>query len=302
MMGWSWRHAFESQLTIRLHRITFEGYQGERIVFPRLYQTDEVVMHGYQLRRVTDDRFEVTHRRMGTQEFVRDVRGSGVARLVRVRGESASVDLTYDNHRRIERIQEHSNVLGTAPASYTMRYDEAGQLAEVWGARFGQPPARLVRYHYNSGGHLVRAEDAAGACEAYSYDGLHRLTRATDRNGYAFGWEYDHEGRCAKTQGEDGLWFAEFSYAPGTTTMKVHDGSAYTFTFDEDGVITEVVGPCGGVNKRIRDAAGRVLAEVDSSGRKIEFVYDEHGAWLRDATHLVTSSRRAWMPMAFPRP
>ncbi|MEM6993479.1 MAG: DUF6531 domain-containing protein [Myxococcota bacterium] len=277
VMGWSWRHAFESRLRITLHRVTFEGFQGEEIVFPRLRETDEVAMHGYVLKRLTDDRFVVTHRRYGAMEFERDGRGSGVARLYRVQRDGNTVELKYDRHRRLETIVERGAVLGSTSATYTVRYDDAGQLAEVWGSRFGEPPARLVAYDYDHAGHLSRATDSDNTADLYEYDALHRLTKATDRIGYTFHWDYDQEGRCIKTHGDDGLWHAEFAYEPGTTTMTIHDGSTYVFVYDEDGVITSVTGPCGSEKKRIRDPSGRVIAEVLPSGQRINFIYDDQG-------------------------
>ncbi|MBL4688344.1 MAG: hypothetical protein JKY37_27400 [Nannocystaceae bacterium] len=285
VMGWSWRHTFESRLSIRLHQVIFEGFEGEEIVFPRLRETDEVSMHGYKLRRLSDDRFTVSHRRSGTIEFERHGRGSGVARLVCIHRDGNTVELKYDRHRRVESVVERTAVLGSKPATYLLRYDDGGQLREVWGSRFGEPTARLAQYHYDHAGHLVRAEDAGGVADVYTYDAVHRMVRATDRIGYTFGWEYDHHGRCIKTQGEDGLWHAEFEYEPGVTKMKIHDGSEYTFVYDEDGVITSVAGPCGSEKKRLRDPSGRVVAEVDVGGQRIDFIYDDDGGLIARRNH-----------------
>lgn len=282
VLGFGWRHVFESRLSIRLHRVTFVGYQGERIVFPLLPQTSrardggEVAMHGYRLRRLSDRRFSVTHRRLGTLEFERDAPGSGTARMVAVRGGEAEVTIEYDEARRLQRIVERR---GSELATYGARYDAAGQLAEIWGGRYGEPQTRLVRYHVDAKGDLVRAEDAAAVADEYVYDGVHRMVRSTDRIGYGFVWSYDHEGRCSETQGHDGLWYARFEYLPAAqkTVMTIHDGSAYTFHYDEDGVITKVIGPCGSEKLRLRGEDGRVLAEIDAAGQRIEFVYDGSG-------------------------
>jgi len=276
VLGWSWRHVFESRLVIELHRVTFEGYQGERIAFPRLRDADESTMHGYRLRRLSAHRFVVTHRRLGSLEFQRIDPSSRVARLIGVFGDETNIELSYDAHRRLHAIVERCTGRGSASATYTLRYDDVGQLTEVWGARLGMPSARFVRYHYDHAGLLLRAEDPAGRCDAYVYDGVHRIVRATDRTGYGFSWEYDQDGRCVKTQGEDGLWYAAFEYRPQeqTTRMTIHDGSAYSFAYDEDGVITKVVGPCGSVKHRIRALDGRVIAEVDAGGQRIDFLYD----------------------------
>lgn len=280
VLGWGWRHVFESRLVIRLHRITFEGFQGESIVFPRLRGAEDdggVAMHGYRLRRISALRFVVSHPRSGSMEFQQDAPGSAIARMVSLRGDETVAHVRYDAHRRPAEIVEHA---GADSAAYSLHYDEAGQLAEIRGSRFGEPPARLVRYHYDLAGHLLRAEDSAGACDTYVYDGVHRIIHATDRIGYGFRWVYDHEGRCIETQGEDGLWYARFEYLPDkqTTNMTIHDGSVYSYKYDEDGVITAITGPCGGVKTRVRAPDGRVLAEIEAGGQRVDFLYDESGA------------------------
>jgi len=283
VLGFGWRHAFESSLSIQLHRVTFAGWQGEQIVFPRLRGTDEVVMHGYRLRRLENHRFAVSHPRLGTLMFQQDGPGSGVARLIGVRQAKHVIELRYDAHRRLVEIVERAAAavaVAAAVATYALRYDDAGHLAEVWGSRFGEPSARLVRYRHDLAGDLLGADDIAGKSDAYAYDRTHRIVRATDRIAYSFTWTYDMEGRCTETQGTDGLWFAAFEYLPDkqTTKMTIHDGSVYTFVYDEDGVITKVVGPCGDSKKRVRALDGTVLAEIDAGGHRIDFVYDADGA------------------------
>ncbi len=279
VLGWGWSHVFEARLFVQLHRVTFVGYQGESIVFPRFAGADEVVSQGYTLRRLSADRYVVGHRRLGTLEFERIDRTATVCRLALVRGEEITIELRYDGHRRLGSIVERRTVRGPESATYALRYDDEGQLAEITGSRFGESAAVLVRYRHDRTGQLVRAEDPGGAADAYVYDGTHRMIRGTDRIGYTFVWEYDHEGRCVRTQGEDGLWYAAFEYQPDkqATRMTIHDGSAYTFHYDEDGVITKVIGPCGSEKLRIRGDDGRVLTETDSGGRRIDFVYDGAG-------------------------
>ncbi len=279
VLGHGWRHVFETRLEIRLHRVTMHAFEGEQIAFPRLRGENEVAMHGYRLRRVSDDLFSVSHRRLGRLDFRRDGRGSGVARLVAVQRDGIEVQLRYDRHRRVEGVTERRLGGGReATASYTLRYDTAGHLAEIWGSRFSEPDALLVRYEFGDRGDLLRVEDGRGASETFTYDALHRIVEATDRVGYVFRWSYDHEGRCVETVGADGLWAARLAYEPGQTTVTIHDGARYVYRYDEDGVITEIEGPCGGVKKRIRDPeSGEIVGEVEAGGEPTSFVYDQDG-------------------------
>jgi RHS repeat-associated protein len=282
VMGHGWRHVFETRLLVRLHRIVLEGFAGETIEFPRLRGAEVQTMHGYRLRRLADDHYVVEHRRMGRVELKILAPGGVVAQVVGVVADGATIELRYDTHRRLAGIVERRAGRGTESATYALRYDDAGQLAELWGSRFGTPAMRLMRYEYDRVGNLVRAEDSTAAADTYRYDGRHQMVKAGDRIGYGFTWSYDTQGRCTKTSGSDGLWAAQFEYIPAeqTTKMTVRDGAVYTFRYDEDGVITRVTGPMGDVKERIRDADGRVVAEVIDGGIATRFIYDDAGAMI----------------------
>jgi RHS repeat-associated protein len=280
VLGHGWRHPLESRLVEQLHRIRFESFDGTTIEFPRLRGVWDQAMHGYRLRRHSDDHYTLSHRRIGTLELRRKGRGAAVFQVVGVTSDGATIEVRHDEHRRPSVIIERRrSSRGIESATYQLRYDASGNLVDVWGSRFGSPPARLVHYEHDTVGNLVRATDSIAASDAYRYDGRHRMVRATDRIGYGFRWSYDTENRCIETAGTDGLWFAKIAYAPGdrTTTVTVHDGSIYTYVYDEDGVITKVVGPCGDVKERLRDPDGRVVAEVTSGGARIDFEYDDDG-------------------------
>jgi RHS repeat-associated protein len=279
-LGWGFRHVFETRLEVRLHRATFLGFRGERIQFPRLRTGENRIgVNGYVLTRLTDMRFRVYERRMGTLEFTRDNPSAIALRLASVESDVAHTTLVYDATRRLTQILETPR--GGGPmARYALAYDDNGLLTEVRGAKGDDAEQRLVAYRYDAMGHLADAFDATGAGENFVYDLRHRLTEARDRNGYRFRWEYDMEGRCTLASGEDGLWFARFEYVPAQslTRMTMHDGSVRSYHYDEDGIILKIVDPFGGVLVRERGEDGRICAEVDSGGRRMTFLYDENGA------------------------
>nr|MDQ3031098.1 DUF6531 domain-containing protein [Myxococcota bacterium] len=280
VLGWGFRHGFEHQLRLRLHRAIYESYDGERIELARVRHGETVVRSaGYVLRQLDERRFSLSHRRIGTLCFERVAPGSIATRLVSITRDGVQVDLRYDGSSRLveirERVIDSPAIRG---AVYTLHYDRDHHLAEVRGGPESAVPRRLVAYGFDRAGHLVATEDAHGSRQQLAYDGAHRIVTSTDRNGYRYTYEYDAEGRCVFTTGQDGLWWSRLHYEEGKTRHELHDGTARTYHFAEDGVITEVVDPLGGVLTRIRDREGRVVAEVDAGGRRLELLYDDDDA------------------------
>ncbi|MFZ5891773.1 MAG: RHS repeat-associated core domain-containing protein [Myxococcota bacterium] len=289
-LGYCFRHVLEARLDVHLHRVTFFGYDGERVEFPRLKRNErEITLNGYKLVRLSDTLFQITERRLGQLEFRRDNALRNDARLTAIANETARANLIYSPNGLLTEIREAPLGSSATTAQYTLSYDGNGYLAEIHcidfanAARQGLPrgiPFRLVAYGYDSEGRLIAAQDALGLQERYRYDGLHRIIEATDRRGYSFRWEYDLEGRCTLATGEDGIWLSRFEYAPDAqkTALINHDGTRRTTCYDEDGVATKIIDELGGVLERVRDEQGRIRYEVNAAGEKIGFRYDRDGA------------------------
>ncbi|WP_169791310.1 RHS repeat-associated core domain-containing protein [Sandaracinus amylolyticus] len=281
VLGWGWKHCLENTLRVRLHRAVFETFDGDRIEFPRIRHGQTLVRAaGYVLRQLSPTRFTVSHRRLGTYEFVRNTPDAVSTHPVSVLREKARIELIHDSVGRLVEVRETSLRTPVAPrARYTLHYDQHHHLVEVRGGLETQIPKRLIAYGYDLRGRLTTTEDARGSREHFSYDIAHRITEATDRNGFRYRYQYDLQGRCVFASGEDNLWWSKFDYSkPRQTRYELHDGSARIVHYDDDGVITKIVDPYGGVLKRIRDADGRVVAEIDSGGREMKLLYDEDDA------------------------
>ncbi|HET9957995.1 MAG TPA: DUF6531 domain-containing protein, partial [Polyangiaceae bacterium] len=288
-LGPCFKHVYETRLEIRLHRVVFFGFSGEHIEFPRLApHKTEVSVNGYRLTRISETRFRVTERRLGTLEFQRPHERTATAYPVASQNDEARAELIYRADGLLTEIREYSIGLLTPLAVYALGYDTAGRLLTIHGANLAgqRVPTervdwqRLAVYSYDSAGHLLSAEDAFGARESYQFDGRHRLARATDRAGYSFEWTYDLEDRCITSAGQDGLWFVKIEYAPAArqTQVTFHHGGTMVVQYDEDGVVTKVIDANGAELERQRAEDGRVVAEVDSAGRRMAFLYDVDGA------------------------
>ncbi|HET9959034.1 MAG TPA: RHS repeat-associated core domain-containing protein [Polyangiaceae bacterium] len=291
-LGPGFRHVLESRLEIRLHRVSFHGFAGEHIEFPRFGpEQSEVTLNGYRLTRLSDTRFRLRERRLGTLEFQRPNDRTLTAALVAIQSPEARAELTYSDNGLLTEVREYSLGMLTPLAVYALSYDSAGRLLAIQGCNLqpvgdaraaSGPPAwqRLAVYTYDPEGHLISAEDPFGARESYVFDKRHRLIRATDRGGYSFGWSYDIEDRCVSSAGQDGLWSVQIEYAPEARQTRVtfHHGGVLVAHYDEDGVITKIIDANGATLDRLRAEDGRILEEVDSAGRRMVFLYDADGA------------------------
>lgn len=288
-LGPCFKHALESKLEVRLHRVTFFGFSGEHIEFPRLGPgQSEVSVNGYRLTRLSATRYRLKERRLGVLEFQRANEATLNATLVAVEKAKTRAELTYADNGLLTEVREYSRGMHKPLAVYALNYDSAGRVNALHGVNLvaaeasGTAPAwqRLAVYTYDADGHLLSAEDAFGARESYEFDRRHRVVRATDRAGYSFSWSYDLDDRCVASSGQDGLWSVRMEYAPEARQTRVtfHHGGSLVAHYDEDGVITKVVDAYGAVLERQRAQDGRVVAEVDSAGRRMLFLYDADGA------------------------
>ncbi|HEU5076467.1 MAG TPA: DUF6531 domain-containing protein, partial [Polyangiaceae bacterium] len=286
-VGYGFFHVFQARLHVRLHRVVYFGYQGERIEFPRFLPNQmEMVSNGYRLIRFSDTHFLLEERRLGKMEFRRASPLVNEAVPTAVQTETARASLVYNKAGQLERIEEAHYDGQSARAQYQLYYDGDGRLIEIQGCDLersdGAQPAwvRLVSYAYDAAGDLRVAEDARGLQERYQYDRFHRITAATDRRDYTFHWQYDLEGRCIGGSGQDGAWRATLEYFPEQrrTRMTVHDGSPRDIHYDEDGVITKIVDAYGGQLVRLRGEDGAMMAEIDAGGRRVVHLHDTRGA------------------------
>lgn len=286
-VGYGFFHVFQARLHVRLHRVTYFGFDGERIEFPRFLPNQmEMVTQGYRLIRFSDTHFLLEERRLGKMEFRRASPLVNEAVPTAVETKAARATLHYNQAGQLEQIREARYDGAPASAQYQLYYDSNGRLIEIQGCNLECPEGvqptwmRLVSYAYDAAGDLRVAEDAVGLQERYQYDRLHRLIEATDRRDYSYRWQYDLEGRCIGGGGQDGAWRATLRYFPEErkTELTDHDGSVRVAHYDEDGVITKIVDAYGGELVRLRNDDGSIAAEIDAGGREVTHLHDSQGA------------------------
>ncbi len=275
-LGFGFRHFYQRHLAVRLHRIIFIDWDGVELEFPGFGRESVVRAHGYVLRRVTNEHYELSTRGEPTMVFEGD-RFTEVLPLAKLRSETRELELDYDSSGWLVGAQDRP--LGQrSEKRYTIEHDARGRIIAI--VERASPVVSRFAATYTSAGELAQVHDAGGGLWAYEYDDDHRWIRQIDPRSYAYSFRYDERGRCVAARGQDGLWEAEIEYRPdeGLTRMREGEGAVWEYHYDHAGFITKIVSPLGGVRKRERDPEGRILCEIDAAGRVISFLYDHDGA------------------------
>ncbi len=276
-LGFGFRHFYQRQLDVRLHKASFEDWDGVTLEFPKFARGEHVVRaHGYVLRRLARDRYELSTLGEPTMVFAGDL-FTEVLPLVGMRGDEAELAFTYDSQRRLIAVDERSSTRAQA-VRYQLRYDLRDRIVGI--DELGREVVPRFAASYTDVGELRYVRDANNGLWAYEYDAYHRWSRQIDPRGYGYAFRYDPQGRCIHARGDDGLWEAHVEYFPAEKYTRYVEGpgAVYEYHYDDDGFILKIVQPDGGERVRIRDDEGRILADIDPGGRKLTFVYDQDGA------------------------
>jgi RHS repeat-associated protein len=273
--GWGHAHDYERRLAVDLDGFRYHGPTGDPVTFPPLEKNGgEFAGGGYRLARVNSRTFVLSEFGQPSATFeVSD--GRPFAVLTALVSDGHRVELRYDKDGCLHTVTDSKG------RPIRVEHDEAGRVARLTLPGPAGKPRRLAEYQYDSAGNLVRVTDPYNHTLRYAYDAENRVVRGVDRRGYAFGFAYDAAGRCVRSGGEDGTDEVRLEYAPehNATLVTRHDGGQWLY-FYEDGVVTRIVSPDGGVRRFVKDEAGRVTAEIDPLGHVTRRVFGADGAVL----------------------
>ncbi|WKB53297.1 RHS repeat-associated core domain-containing protein [Eleftheria terrae] len=276
LLGYGFRHYYQRELRLLRTRAIYIDGEGRQYSFPRAEDGRYGgVLAGYELLQRDEHRFVVEHAVHGSMGFERESAEAPAARLVAVVGGGSRMHFGYDAAGRLAVVAEAGEEQ-VFEQSFWFTHDEHGRLTEILRSR-GHELASIARYAYDEAGCLRSWTDPLGAAMSHAYDEDRRMTRETDRNGFSFFYKYDAEGRCIASAGQDQVWRVQLKYEPGRTLVTEADGGRWVFMHNEVGTVTRIVDPYGGATERITGEDGRVLREVDSGGRVMEWLYDARG-------------------------
>jgi RHS repeat-associated protein len=289
-LGHGWRHYYQRTLQRRLHRAKFTNWDGAVTQFGRFELGEDTTRaDGYVLRRLGLGHFVLSRRGEPELEF-RGGEFDNQVPLVRISSPAARLDLEYDVLKRLSALVETPADPAQQRRRFELRYDVVGHITHVMeidpnappitnGSNQGPRTIARAAYTYSPAHDLVRAEDSLGGRWTYEYDAFHHLTQQTDARGYRYDYGYDASGRCIRASGEDGLWWCKIEYFPEKqyTRYTEGDNATWEYHYNSEGTATKVVDPYGGALERRVDESGRIVTEVDSGGRTLEWMYDNDG-------------------------
>ncbi|MBO0800018.1 MAG: RHS repeat protein, partial [Blastocatellia bacterium] len=279
-LGWGFRHEYQHELRRDEWTLsfTYTDQEGKSVDFPPFltdFPGEQVALHGYLLKRLSERRYELATHDQPALEFEFHNNMTKPAFPAALRDDNRHFIFEYDEQARLSRIkldEERTIHLG---------YSEANLISEVRLEQSGQDDVYIARYRHGDDGRLVEFRDALDQVASYEYDGERRMTCKTDRRGYSYRYRYDEQGRCVYTSGQDGMYEGRLSYHPEkmTTVVDYSDGGRWLYEYNRFGTITKIVDPYGGTRHRVVEPdTGRVLRELDPAGNPTELLYDQYGA------------------------
>uniref|UniRef100_A0AAU2A7Y6 DUF6531 domain-containing protein n=1 Tax=Streptomyces sp. NBC_00093 TaxID=2975649 RepID=A0AAU2A7Y6_9ACTN len=137
----------------------------------------------------------------------------------------------------------------------------------------------LLRYGYDTDGHLAEIHNSSGLPLRLTYDDRARITSWTDRNGSWYRFTYDDQDRCIRGEGADGYLSCAIAYDAETRETRYTDSLGHTTTYrhNERRQLVAQTDPLGNTTSAEWDPYNRLLSRTDPLGHTSRFTYDERG-------------------------
>lgn len=272
-VGRGFRHEYQRTLRHAGDRFEYVNQEGEGIEFPLPENGRPVAHDGFLLEPLGEHIYRLYETGNPAMEFRVESDGRP-GRLLRLKINEHWMEFGYDGAGLLSGIHDS---LGR---SIRVNHDRSGHIIGLELLDPGSNHWRsIAAYGYNARGDLLTWRDALGYVAQYAYDAAGRMIRKTDRRGYSYHYEYDEQGRCIHTFGDDGLYDVRFEYLKldRCTIATWADGGRFRYYYDEDGTLTRIVDPYGGIRVFVTDDEGRVVEDVHPSGAVTRLLYNEWG-------------------------
>jgi RHS repeat-associated protein len=266
-------HEFERSLSYDAGEIVFHAPVGRQLRFPLPARPgEEVLLHGFVLRRITFLTFHLLQHATPTMEFeFADANHPApLRRLFRGRDQ---ILFAYDTRQRLQRI------IDSAERTIDVSQDALGRIVSLtW--QDGSSATPLAAYRYDDAGNLAAITYQSGHGYQFEYDADHRMVMRSGRKGFKFRFVYDALGRCVESVGDNRLYAVRLEYRVPRRLTRITraDGGVWDYAFDPSGALVQIRDPLGGLRRFFRDAARRVVQEVDANLNVTRVLYDASGA------------------------
>ena len=274
IFGPGWSSLLDLKLDILADKIVFHDAEGRPILFPLVEAGGSYFNLGEKLTLVRQKAtIRVTSQDGLSYRFsLSPERARGCLEAIST-GIGQTLVFSYESGRLM-------SIKASGSRIYRLEYDTGNRLIAVHGpAPSGEKEIRLRGYEYDAQDRLITVCDEYAHPFRYEYDKWHRLTKKTTRNGYSIFYEYGDDGRCARSWGEDGMYYGKFKYYTAQRKTEVIDarGEKTVYYSNHNGLVTRKIDALGGVLEYHYDADGNLIAEVDENGHTVTHDYDDQG-------------------------
>jgi YD repeat-containing protein len=274
-LGWGHTHEYDHRLLFDIDGLRYVGPSGQPVEFDAIPANGKIAQSGgHRLIRISENIYRLRAPHEVSELVFAFGPGALPAAVTEICQSAHSLRFTYSRAGFLESVllaDGRQVVATTDPSGHILSLSLMGQ-----GFR---EPRLLIAYRYDEAGNLVEGIDAYRSPFSFRYDEQNRMIRRTDRRGYSMLFEYDAEGRCTLAGGEDGVQHVRLRYLKEerVTVVTKADGGEWTYFFDQNSQITQIIDPYGGVQKFEINGGGVVQGEWDPAGNFTKYLYDRNG-------------------------
>ncbi|MDA0150102.1 RHS repeat-associated core domain-containing protein [Vibrio sp. LaRot3] len=284
-LGYGWSHALSHSLTVTEDAVKWRDHENKTTTFPRPSEIKPIITNTLAKSAIyLSENSEIVIQDTNGHFYYFDILGE-VGQLKRVEDK-------YGHKYTLER-NKFTQVIEsvTSQSGLRFKFSYAGELIrkvdlyhrkEVDGAKQWVFIHTQVSYEYNASKQLIRATNAKGDSETYSYDQHNVIQSRQLAGGVVFSWEWQGEGKQARAIRQfDSLGNVDTSYKwdddSHTVVVKNKNGTEQIYQHDENARLIKEVDASGGEYHNKYDLKGRLVEETDAVGNSTVFSYNDNG-------------------------
>lgn len=236
---------------------------------------------GFSIETLSPDRFEVCNANRGVRYLFEEEERGLVLAAMQSEGHR-EIFFSYDEQGRLREIN-----FDYPETTLFLDYNEQGRIVQVSRVQSGQERERLLSYGYNEQGLLTSYDSPYDSRYEYRYE-EQRMTFGITPRGFRYQWRFDEEGRCVEAITDDDQHAFDVVYQDGLTEFTPKGGGKWSYRHNDDGVITSIEDPCGGLRRFECDKHGLIQAEISPAGQRSAWLYDSTGKHTYRVDHFDT--------------